>query len=165
MFTLNCKGRLLIVDKPLLMGIINVTPDSFFAGSRKEETGAVLRQAEQMLEHLQAQYRVDAVAHVENEVLAHPGHSGSEDHEHSQPDADHCQRVEGVMNNDLIDHYLGEQRRCERHQLNRERGSQDIAEDAAVLEQLGDKPAEAEFRAGRAQGVGIGERLFFGGGQ
>ena len=49
MFTLNCRGRLLIVDKPLLMGIINVTPDSFFAGSRKEETDAVLRQAEQML--------------------------------------------------------------------------------------------------------------------
>jgi len=49
MFTLNCKGRLLIVDKPLLMGIINVTPDSFFAGSRKEETDAVLQQAGQML--------------------------------------------------------------------------------------------------------------------
>ncbi|WEK34653.1 MAG: dihydropteroate synthase [Candidatus Pseudobacter hemicellulosilyticus] len=34
MFTLNCQGRLLVVDKPLVMGIINVTPDSFFSGSR-----------------------------------------------------------------------------------------------------------------------------------
>ncbi len=49
MFTLNCKGRLLIVDKPLVMGIINITPDSFFAGSRHEGTDAVFRQAEQML--------------------------------------------------------------------------------------------------------------------
>ena len=49
MFTLNCKGMLLIVDKPLVMGIINATPDSFFAGSRQEGADAVLRQAEQML--------------------------------------------------------------------------------------------------------------------
>lgn len=49
MFTLNCKGRLLVVDKPLVMGIINVTPDSFYSGSRYEGTDAVLRQAEQML--------------------------------------------------------------------------------------------------------------------
>lgn len=51
MFTLNCKGRLLIVDKPLVMGIINTTPDSFFGGSRHEGTEAVLRQAEQMLKN------------------------------------------------------------------------------------------------------------------
>ena len=49
MFTLNCKGRLLVVDKPLVMGIINITPDSFFSGSRHEGTDAVLRQAEQMI--------------------------------------------------------------------------------------------------------------------
>ena len=49
MFTLNCKGRLLVVDKPLVMGIINVTPDSFYSGSRHEDIGAVLQQAEQML--------------------------------------------------------------------------------------------------------------------
>ncbi len=49
MFTLNCKGRLLVVEKPLVMGIINVTPDSFYAGSRLEGTNAVLQQAEQML--------------------------------------------------------------------------------------------------------------------
>ena len=49
MFTLNCKGRLLVVDKPLVMGIINVTPDSFYSGSRYEGVDAVLRQAEKML--------------------------------------------------------------------------------------------------------------------
>lgn len=49
MFTLNCKGRLLVVDKPLVMGIINVTPDSFYRESRHQTADAVLRQAEQML--------------------------------------------------------------------------------------------------------------------
>lgn len=50
MFTLNCKGRLLTIDKPVVMGIINVTPDSFYSGSRQQQTDAVLRKAEQMLE-------------------------------------------------------------------------------------------------------------------
>ena len=49
MFTLNCKGRLLTVEKPIVMGIINATPDSFYAGSRKQGIDAVLNQAEQML--------------------------------------------------------------------------------------------------------------------
>lgn len=50
MFTLNCKGRLLVVDKPIVMAIINATPDSFYAGSRYEGTAAILKQAEQMLQ-------------------------------------------------------------------------------------------------------------------
>ncbi|MEO6611221.1 MAG: dihydropteroate synthase [Chitinophagaceae bacterium] len=49
MFTLNCKGRLLVIDKPIIMGIINTTPDSFYSGSRQQGTDAVLRQAEQMI--------------------------------------------------------------------------------------------------------------------
>lgn len=49
MFTLNCKGRLLVVDKPIVMGIINITPDSFFEGSRVGEEKEILSQAEKML--------------------------------------------------------------------------------------------------------------------
>ena len=49
MFTLNCKGRILVVEKPLVMGIINATPDSFYNGSRQQSIDAILRQAEQML--------------------------------------------------------------------------------------------------------------------
>jgi len=37
------------VDKPLVMGIINTTPDSFYSSSRHESIDAVLLQAEQML--------------------------------------------------------------------------------------------------------------------
>jgi dihydropteroate synthase len=32
MYTINCKGKLLALDKPLVMGIINATTDSFFEG-------------------------------------------------------------------------------------------------------------------------------------
>jgi dihydropteroate synthase len=49
MFTLNCNGRLLVAEKPLVMGIINVTPDSFYAESRKKGLDDVLRQADMML--------------------------------------------------------------------------------------------------------------------
>ncbi|MGB8193071.1 MAG: dihydropteroate synthase [Chitinophagaceae bacterium] len=50
MFTLNCKGRLLVVDKPLVMGIINTTLDSFYEGSRFTVMDDVLKQAEKMLQ-------------------------------------------------------------------------------------------------------------------
>ena len=49
MFTLNCRGRLLIVDKPLVMGIINTTPDSFYEASRRQGVDEVLRTAEKMI--------------------------------------------------------------------------------------------------------------------
>ncbi|MCU7551479.1 dihydropteroate synthase [Chitinophagaceae bacterium LB-8] len=49
MFTLNCKGKLTIIEQPLVMGILNVTPDSFFADSRMNGEDAVLYRAEQML--------------------------------------------------------------------------------------------------------------------
>ena len=49
MFTLNCKGRILIIDNPLVMGIINATPDSFFGGSRFNGADEILAEAEKML--------------------------------------------------------------------------------------------------------------------
>lgn len=49
MFTLNCKGRLLVLDKPVVMGIINITPDSFYSGSRYQDIDAILAEAERML--------------------------------------------------------------------------------------------------------------------
>jgi dihydropteroate synthase len=49
MFTLNCKGRLLVIDEPVVMGIINVTPDSFYSGSRQASTDDALRNADKML--------------------------------------------------------------------------------------------------------------------
>lgn len=47
--TLRVGGRLLSLQKPLVMGILNVTPDSFHAQSRHENTQSLLRKAEEML--------------------------------------------------------------------------------------------------------------------
>ena len=47
--TLNAGGKLIDLSKPKVMGIINLTPDSFFAGSRKQDVGSVLEQAGKML--------------------------------------------------------------------------------------------------------------------
>ncbi|QEC71825.1 dihydropteroate synthase [Arachidicoccus ginsenosidivorans] len=49
MFTLNCKGRLLTLTKPIVMGIINVNDDSFYGGSRQIDPASVVGAAEAML--------------------------------------------------------------------------------------------------------------------
>lgn len=50
MFTLNAKGRLIILDEPIVMGIINCTPDSFHEGSRAEKIEDAVNKAAAMLE-------------------------------------------------------------------------------------------------------------------
>jgi dihydropteroate synthase len=49
MFTLNGRGKLLAADKPLVMGILNSTPDSFYGGSRFNDDAAFLQHAEKMV--------------------------------------------------------------------------------------------------------------------
>lgn len=49
MYTLNCNDTLVDLATPRVMGIINVTPDSFYAGSKMETSDAVLQQAEKMI--------------------------------------------------------------------------------------------------------------------
>lgn len=49
MFTLNCRGRLWELKQPVVMGIINCTPDSFYAGSRAEGIEGIIQAAGQMI--------------------------------------------------------------------------------------------------------------------
>ena len=49
MFTLNCKGKLLVIDQPIVMGIINITPDSFYSESRSHSIDEILFRAEKMI--------------------------------------------------------------------------------------------------------------------
>ena len=49
MMTLNCKGRLLTIAKPIVMGILNATPDSFYTKGSANTIDDHLRKAEQML--------------------------------------------------------------------------------------------------------------------
>ena len=47
--TLNCKGQLLSLEQPIVMGILNVTPDSFYDGGQYTANSTILQQAEKML--------------------------------------------------------------------------------------------------------------------
>ncbi len=48
-YSFCCRGRLVDLSRPVVMGILNVTPDSFYFGSRVSSAADALKQAEQML--------------------------------------------------------------------------------------------------------------------
>ena len=48
-FTLNIRGNLLRVERPMIMGIINVTPDSFWEGSRAADADSITGRAAAMI--------------------------------------------------------------------------------------------------------------------
>lgn len=47
--TINCKGNLLDLSTPKVMGILNITPDSFFDGGKYKTDADFLKQTEKML--------------------------------------------------------------------------------------------------------------------
>lgn len=47
--TINCKGNLIDLSIPKVMGILNTTPDSFFDGGKYKEETILLNQVEKML--------------------------------------------------------------------------------------------------------------------
>lgn len=47
--TINCKGQLIDLSLPKIMGILNLTPDSFYEGSRMKDEKSLLEKAEKML--------------------------------------------------------------------------------------------------------------------
>ena len=49
-FTLQVHGRLVDLSRPCVMGILNATPDSFFAGSRKQTEHDISRRADEIVE-------------------------------------------------------------------------------------------------------------------
>lgn len=48
-YTINVKGKLLDLSEPQVMGILNVTPDSFFDGSRKQTEDEIRSRVEQIV--------------------------------------------------------------------------------------------------------------------
>lgn len=49
-YTINVRGRLVDLSKPLVMGILNVTPDSFYQGSRKQTEVEIAQRTNQIIE-------------------------------------------------------------------------------------------------------------------
>lgn len=50
MKTINCNGKLLDLETPQVMGILNVTPDSFYSESRKQSDKEIEKRALQIIE-------------------------------------------------------------------------------------------------------------------
>jgi dihydropteroate synthase len=48
-FTLNVCGKLFIINSPIVMGILNITPDSFYDGGKLKTDADILRHAEKMI--------------------------------------------------------------------------------------------------------------------
>ena len=49
-YTINVRGRLIDLSEPKVMGILNVTPDSFFSGSRKQTEQEIAERANAIIE-------------------------------------------------------------------------------------------------------------------
>jgi dihydropteroate synthase len=49
--TINCKGELIDLSSPKVMGILNLTPDSFFDGGKYKDETSILSQVDYMLSH------------------------------------------------------------------------------------------------------------------
>lgn len=47
--TINCKGQLIDLSQPKVMGILNITPNSFYDGGKYKDETQILNQVEKML--------------------------------------------------------------------------------------------------------------------
>ena len=47
--TINCKGTLIDLKKPKVMGVLNITPDSFYDGGKYKDEASILKQTEKLL--------------------------------------------------------------------------------------------------------------------
>ena len=47
--TINCKGKLVDLSSPKVMGILNITPDSFYDGGKYKDEKSIILQVEKML--------------------------------------------------------------------------------------------------------------------
>ncbi|MEH6511950.1 dihydropteroate synthase [Maribacter arcticus] len=47
--TINCNGKLISLHQPKVMGILNLTPDSFYDGGKYKDDSSILHQVEKMI--------------------------------------------------------------------------------------------------------------------
>lgn len=50
MNSINCKGKLIDLSIPKIMGILNITPDSFYDGGKYKDTNSIIKQVKKMLD-------------------------------------------------------------------------------------------------------------------
>lgn len=90
---INVKGQLLDLSSPQVMGILNVTPDSFYAGSRMQTEEEIARRARQILDEGASIIDIGAYSsrpnaeHISAEEEMHRLRSGLEILNRNHPDA------------------------------------------------------------------------------
>lgn len=63
-YTINVHGRLIDLSEPQVMGILNVTPDSFYAGSRKQTEQEIAERANQIVEQGATMIDIAVIPHA-----------------------------------------------------------------------------------------------------
>ena len=78
------------------------------------------RQLEQVIEDVGPEHRVDPVAGVQDQVLAHPAEQAREDDEDQHPHPKRDQSALGAVDDHLFDDHLRDERQREREHLQHE---------------------------------------------
>ena len=81
--TLNIKGTLMSLSTPVVMGILNVTPDSFYAGSRKQTEADI-------------EERIQAILSEGGQIIDVGGYSSRPDAEEVSPEEE-MERLDGQI--------------------------------------------------------------------
>jgi hypothetical protein len=102
------------------------------------------RQSQQVAEKARAEFDVDAVGGVREQIGAQDAQNGLENRDRQQPDDQHVQRAQRPVHQHLVDDHLEEQRRDEREQLQEERRDQHLAQEMAIFVNRAQKPGDVE---------------------
>ena len=68
-YTLNCNGKLLELKTPQVMGILNATPDSFYAGSRMQTEQEIAERTHQILDEERLRFALAIVRREAPEAI------------------------------------------------------------------------------------------------
>ncbi len=97
-----------------------------------------------MAEQAGAQLDVDPVGRVGQHPRPQAGHQDLEERDHHQAEHQHVERAPALVNQDLVDHDLGEKRCDQAEELQKQRADQRLAQEAAEAHDRGDEPREVE---------------------
>jgi len=115
----------------------------------QHSSGAMLkimqRQAQEVAKDAAAEDRIDAVARVDQQILAQPAEACREQECNREAHPNHRERAHGVMHDHLVDDHLRQYRRRKAENLQRRGNDQDIAPDVLVPQKRRQKPLQPEL--------------------
>ena len=97
-----------------------------------------------MAEQPRSQFDIDPIGRVGKQIGAQDPQDRLEQGDRDQADHQHIECAHAAMHEHLVDHDLEEQRRHQRKELEKERGDQHFAQQAAVLMDRAQEPGDVE---------------------